>query len=242
LEYQHIHDDYIKAYNIQQINRVEDINLGTELRFRLGYTSSEFEAYDSAYIVDAEYTKGFSLSQRQLVLTDFTADGFYRDGKFYSGKVKGVASYHWQNFKRGQFFVELTAARGFHMFEEMPLELGGDTGLRGYPARYQAGDHLQLFTVEQRYFGEKEWLSLFYLGAAVFYDEGRAWGESAIPQSQQGRLRDVGIGLRISGTRTGNSEGGEHNIVHFDVAYPLDAEGDKDISKVQWLVRVKKKF
>lgn len=242
LEYQHIHDDYIKAYNVQQINRVEDINLGTELRVRLGYTSSLYEEYNNAYILDAEYTKGFSLSKHQLILTDVTADGFYRDGEFYSGKVKGVASYHWQNFKRGQFYIELTSARGFRLFPELPLELGGDTGLRGYPARYQAGDHLRLFTVEQRFFGEKEWLSLFYLGAAIFYDEGHAWGESAIPQSEEGRLRDVGIGLRVSGTRTGNSEGGEHNIVHFDIAYPLDAKGDESISKVQWLVRVKKKF
>ena len=61
--------------------------------------------------------------------------------------------YHWQDFSRGQVFVNLSASHGVHLFSDLPLELGGDSGLRGYPIRYQAGDHLNLITVEQRYFG-----------------------------------------------------------------------------------------
>ena len=31
-----------------------------------------------------------------------------------------------------------------------PCNLGGDTGLRGYPLRYQNGNQRALFTVEER--------------------------------------------------------------------------------------------
>ncbi len=240
LEYQHIHDGYIKAYNIQQINRVEDINLGSEIHFRLGYAASPILAYDKSYVVNSNYKKAISLSENQLILADLGATGYYRAGDFYNSQIQSNISYHWQNFNRGQLFVGMTAARGFNLFADLPLELGGDTGLRGYPARYQAGDHLRLISVEQRFFGEKEWFSLFHIGAAAFYDEGHVWGESAIPQIQSGLLRDVGVGLRISGTRTGNREEGAHNVVHLDIAYPLD--GGKDISKMQWIVKVKKGF
>jgi hypothetical protein len=240
VEYQHITDGYVEAHNIQQINRVEDINLGADIRFRLGYAASPYSAYDNSTIVESSYANGIALSEHQLMLTNLSAAGYYRAGEFYNSKMQAEVSYHWQNINRGQFFVGITAARGFRLFQDMPFELGGDTGLRGYPAFYQAGDRLQLITIEQRFFGEKEWFSLFHMGAAVFYDEGRAWGESAIPQSQTTRLRDVGIGLRISGTRTGNREEGTHNILHIDIASPLD--GGNDIAKFQWIIKVKKGF
>jgi hemolysin activation/secretion protein len=240
LEYQYIDDGFIEAYNIQQINRVEDINLGAQARFRLGYSSSIYPENDGAYVFNGDYSRGFSLSENQLLLADVSADGLYGDAGLYNTVVKGSLSYHWKNFDRGQLYVELTRAQGFHLCADQPLDLGGDTGLRGYPARYQAGDRMQLFSIEQRFFGEREWFSLFHVGAAIFYDEGRAWGESAVHQSQQGRLRDVGIGLRISGTRTGSSEAGAHNVLHLDLASPLD--GGQDISKFQWLIKVKKSF
>jgi len=240
IEYQQITDNYVKAYNIQQINRVEDINFGDSFRFRLGYSSSPIDTFDGSYVFEGDYEKAISLSKKQLIITNVNALGYYNTGEFYNTRIQANIAYHWQNFDRGQFYIGLNSTRGFHLFNNLPLEIGGDTGLRGYPSRYQAGDHLRLITIEQRYFGEREWFSLFHMGAAVFYDEGRVWGESAIPQSQTSVLRDVGIGLRISGTRTGNREEGAHNILHLDIAYPLD--GGADISKFQWIVKVKKGF
>jgi outer membrane protein assembly factor BamA len=239
-EYQYIADDYIEAHNIRQINRVEDINLGAEIHFRLGYAASPYSAYDNSTIFDSSYKNGIELNKNHLVLTNLSAAGYYRSGEFYNSKLQANASYHWQNFNRGQFFLGVTTARGFSLLQDVPFELGGDTGLRGYPAFYQAGDRLQLITLEQRFFGEREWFSLFHLGAAVFYDEGRAWGETAIPQNQTTRLRNLGFGLRISGTRMGNSEVGAQNVLHIDLASPLD--GGDDISKFQWIIKMKKGF
>jgi hypothetical protein len=63
-----------------------------------------------------------------------------------------------------------------HRDPEEQLLLGGDNGLRGYPLRYQAGDALALFTLEQRFYTDWQPLKLVNVGAAVFFDAGRAWG------------------------------------------------------------------
>jgi hemolysin activation/secretion protein len=97
-----------------------------------------------------------------------------------------------------------------------------------------------LFSLEQRFYGEREWLSLFYLGYAFFYDQGRAWGDSLVSQAEDKELRDVGFGLRFSGTRVGGQDQGSSNILHFDIAKPLD--GDPDISDLQWILKVKSSF
>jgi outer membrane protein assembly factor BamA len=240
IEYQHVTDRYIEAYNIREINRIEDINLGGVFNFRIGYGTAKFKTLDHAYVINTGYKQAFSLSENQFLLAELTAKGYYGDNEFHNTIVQNKMSYHWKDFSRGQFYIGITAARGFHLFEDAPLELGGDTGLRGYPVRYEAGNHLKLITIEQRYYGEREWLSLFHMGAAVFYDEGRVWGETGIPQDQTQSVRNIGIGLRISGTRTGNAEEGEHNILHIDIASPLD--GGKDISKTQLTIKVKKGF
>ena len=69
------------------------------------------------------------------------------------------------------------------------LLLGGDNGLRGYPLRFQTGDRRFLLTLEQRFYHPRQFLRLFYAGAAVFFDAGRAW-EDGVPGD--GMLYDAG--------------------------------------------------
>jgi hemolysin activation/secretion protein len=91
-----------------------------------------------------------------------------------------------------------------------------------------------LFTMEGRYYTEWYPFRLFRIGAAGFYDMGRAWGgEYANPDS--GVLRDFGAGLRIALARSGHG-----GVVHVDVAFPID--GDPSIARVQFLVKTKVGF
>lgn len=239
-EYNYIHNGYITATNIQQINRVEDFNLGLQTRVRLGYATSSYAEYDQSLQLAQDLSQSFVVSPTSLLLASLHYDGRYNHGQIYNGIVEGRVDYHWQDFNAGQLYISLQGARGLRLFVDNELSLGGDTGLRGYPSFYQTGDKRFLFTLEQRFYGEREWFSLFHMGYAIFYDQGRAWGESAIPQSETGSLRDLGVGLRISGTRTGSRDDGGHNVLHIDVATPLD-EGP-GASGVQWLVKVKHSF
>jgi outer membrane protein assembly factor BamA len=240
LEYSYQHNRYIEGQNIQQINRTEDINLGSEWRVRLGIVDAVTPVLDNSILFQLEYTKAFQLSLNQLISTHFLSSGFYSSDGFTQAVSQITTSYHWTNFERGQFFVMVDEIYGENLNVDTPLELGGDTGLRGYPARYMAGNRSRLLTIEQRYFGETEWFSLFHLGAAVFYDQGRAWGETTIPQTYQNTLRNVGIGLRISGTRTGARDEQAHSVAHLDLSYPLD--GSSDIDKYQFSIRIKTSF
>jgi hemolysin activation/secretion protein len=76
---------------------------------------------------------------------------------------------------------------------------------------------------------------LFNVGAAVFYDMGATWGRDPLGTPSQGLLRDIGVGLRL-----GNSRSALGNVLHIDVAFPLD--GDQSIRSVQFLVETKEKF
>jgi hypothetical protein len=64
---------------------------------------------------------------------------------------------------------------------------------------------------------------------------GRAWGGNAVAIPDAGILRDAGFGLRIGTTRSGLG-----NVIHVDVAFPID--GDPSIDRVQFLVETKQSF
>jgi hemolysin activation/secretion protein len=113
--------------------------------------------------------------------------------------------------------------------------LGGDNGLRGYPLRYQSGTGRWLFTAEQRLFTDWYPFQLFNVGAAVFYDMGATFGRDPLGTPSQGLLRDVGIGLRL-----GNARSARGNVLHIDVARPLD--GDPSLRSVQFLIETRRSF
>lgn len=240
IEYSSFENAYVEMRNIQQINRTEDINFGDQWRIRIGGVTANTNQMDKSIQIQLDFSKAIEITGNQILIGELSSSGFYTSEDPIHAINQIAMSYHWQNFSRGQFYAYANVTEGKHLFNDMPLELGGDTGLRGYPVRFQAGNKLELLTLEQRYFGEKEWFSLFHLGAAVFYDQGRAWGESPVEQTYNQTLRDVGIGLRISGTRTGGKDDGIHNVGHLDLSYPLD--GGSDIDKYQISLRIKKSF
>ena len=64
---------------------------------------------------------------------------------------------------------------------------------------------------------------------------GATWGRDPLGAPSQGLLRDIGFGLRF-----GNSRSARGNVLHFDVAVPLD--GDRSLRNVQYLIETKKSF
>jgi len=131
--------------------------------------------------------------------------------------------------------LDLSATAGSNLDADQQILLGGDNGLRGYPLRYQSGEGRWLFTAEQRWFTNWYPFQLFNVGAAVFYDMGATWGRDPLGTPSQGLLRDIGFGLRLGSARSALG-----NVLHIDVAYPLD--GDESVKKVQFLIETKKSF
>jgi outer membrane protein assembly factor BamA len=228
-------DDFEKAKNRDQIERTEDFYLGDRYRASLGYSSTCFGADREAVLFSGQFGTGFETTGSSTLLVDSAANGRVESGSVRDTTLKAEGRLYVRLPKRFLLFSLLSGTMGINLDQDHELVLGGENGLRGYPRNYQAGDRSALFTLEGRYFSPMYLFRLIRIGGAVFYDMGRAWGEDYVNAQDAGILRDVGLGLRLSMTRSGLGR-----VIHVDVAYPLD--GDPTISRVQYLVTTKQSF
>ena len=134
--------------------------------------------------------------------------------------------------QRFALFASLGLTWTDHLTPDNQLLLGGDTGLRGYPLRYQLGDRRFLLSLEERYFSDLYVAKLMRVGAAVFADVGRAWFPNNPTGHEFGVLGDIGVGLRLESTRTQSG-----NLLHIDLAFPL-VDGPR-VKGLQLLLNVK---
>jgi outer membrane protein assembly factor BamA len=232
IAWERVSDKFLEARDLDQLKRTEDLHLGTQLHARLGFASSALGSTEDAAIFDATARAGWKPAADQTLLLSSDLSGRWgRDGA-ENVVLDGATRYYWRDWGEHLLFLTLDGAVAEHLDPELQLLLGGDNGLRGYPLRYQDGDARLLFTVEQRFFTDFYPFHLVHVGGAVFFDAGRTWGGGS---SQLGLLRDVGLGLRLSSSRSGLG-----NVIHFDLAFPLD--GDPSIKSTQWLVTTKATF
>ena len=230
-----LQDAFSTTSNTNQIGRTEDFYMGTRVTASLGWADESFGADRDALIVSATFNMSFgSLDKTALLLTGAT------QGRREGGDSKNAETsirarfYHRQSEKR-LFFMELSGTAGHDLDLDNPVQLGGKSGLRGYPLRYQTGDSRALFSIEQRYFTDWYPWRLFRVGGAVFADVGRTWGDNPIGERNYGWLKDVGFGLRFAPTRFSTNK-----VAHLDFAFPLD--GDPSIDSVQILLEAKRSF
>jgi hypothetical protein len=233
--YQKIEDNFVEVHDLNKLHRTEDLYLGQTYRVRLGYSSKAFGADRDQFIFSGGYGVGGRPGNRQMITMDTHGSGRFGPDGTENVFVGGVARYFLRDFGRHVFFVGLQADLAYNMDPERQLLLGGDTGLRGYPLRYQAGDRRVVFTVEQRFYTSWHLFKLFRVGGAVFADAGAAWFAGQDNPTNLGLLRDVGLGLRLSSSRSA-----EGSMVHIDLAFPLD--GTPDIRKAQVVIRSKDTF
>jgi hemolysin activation/secretion protein len=230
-----IDDDFQRRVNLDQIRRTEDVLVGLRAHARVGYASESAGSDRDALILSAYVQDGADLRSGQSVFGTLSASGRLEDGTVQNGIVGAEGRLYWPTSKYSKFYAAVSGAVTENLDEEAQLLLGGDNGLRGYPLRYQAGTARALLTLEQRYYTKWYPFRLFHVGAAAFFDMGRTWGTDVTGLESAGLLKDVGVGLRL-----GSSRSSFGNVIHIDVAFPLD--GDDDIDSVQLLVTTKASF
>jgi len=230
-----VQDNYEESTNFDQIERVEDRFLGTSFSARLGRSRTGLGSDRDAWLLNAAARTSFSKSKKStLFLSSTLASRWESNGAENLAFTLGAKYYRRQSEKR-LMFARLSGTFGHDLDLDQQLFLGGDNGLRGYPLRYQSGDKRALLTLEQRFFTDWYPFRLFRVGAAVFFDAGRTWGEGPFGTANDGLLKDIGAGLRL-----GNARSGLGRMIHVDVAYPLD--GNDSISNVQFIVELKQSF
>ena len=230
-----LQDDFREARNRDQIERTEDFAYGWRARGRLGVSAAAFGADRSALVFDGRISRGFTWDGKHSLLTSASLVGRHEDGQFRDLLLEAEARYYRRHSARRLGFVALAVAVGHELDADRQVLLGGDNGLRGYPLRYQGGEGRWLLTVEQRFYSNWYPFRLVHVGGAVFADAGAAFGANPYGSEDRDVLADVGFGLRL-----GNSRSGLGNVLHIDVAFPLNA--DRSIKSVQLLVETKRTF
>lgn len=231
-----IQDDFVTTRNRDQIARTEDQAFGLRYSLELGWSTPGLGADRDALLVHADAGRGWRLGLDDTLFADAALTTRVEGGSPVDSLLSASLRYYHPTGPHGVFYAGFYGAAGHALDADHELTIGGDTGLRGYPLRYQAGSATALVTVEQRIYTRYSLWKLADVGAAVFMDVGRAFGDTPLgPSENLGLLKDVGFGLRLGSTRSALG-----NVLHLDFAFPLD--GDPSIDNVQFLVQTKRSF
>jgi outer membrane protein assembly factor BamA len=230
-----VQDDFVKEHNRDQIGRTEDFQLGTSFSALLGWAARSLGSDREALIFATKASQGFRVGESSTLLLNGSLAGRLEEGTLRDTIMDVTARYYVPQSKKALFFASIEGVAARNLDLDHQTLLGGDNGLRGYPLRYQAGTSSALLTLEQRYFTDWYPFRLFRIGGAAFFDIGRTWGRNPVGEPNLGVLKDVGVGLRIGNTRSGLG-----NVIHVDLAFPLD--GDQSISNMQLIVETKQQF
>jgi len=226
---QWIQNSYETMRNLDLIARTEDVHFGLDASVGIGYASSAFGADRHSLIADTEINYGWHLGERQELFLASRLASRFEDGALHDAIITWTSSYYLTTSANTRMLLRFSGDAGHELDGDHTLQLGGDTGLRGYPLRYQNGNQRALLTLEERLYTKYYLFRLVNLGAAAFYDMGRTWGTTLVPTPQLGLLKDVGVGLRL-----GNARSSFGSVIHIDLAVPLDRSDD--ISSLQFLV------
>jgi outer membrane protein assembly factor BamA len=232
---QWIEDAYVRTRNLNQIGRTEDLYLGRSLTLTTGFASSAFGSTRDAMILEGTAGAGIELSATQYLTGTLAMKARIEHGEARNAQLDVGGRYYLRQSEHRVLFAATDVTWSSQLDADSQLLLGGDNGLRGYPLRYQAGTSRALVSLEERFYTDWQPLKLANVGAAIFVDGGRMWGEDAFAPAPSGWLADVGLGLRLGSVRSGLG-----NILHIDLAFPLNRSND--IDSMQLTIETKQSF
>jgi hypothetical protein len=235
LRMQWVQNNYTTTRNLELIAFTEDLHFGLDASVGLGWAAPVFGADRKALLADGEAGYNWRFGSGHYLFVYSRLYARFEDGRMDDAMASVNASYYLTTSERSKFLLHLSADSGHRLDADHYLEIGGDSGLRGYPLRYQNGDQRAQLTLEERLYTNWFLWQLVHVGGAVFYDMGRTWGSTPVPTPQLGMLHDIGVGLRL-----GNARSSFGSVIHIDLAAPLNASGS--ISKLQFLVSTEQGF
>ena len=180
-------------------------------------------------------SNGFSLSSKRDLLVNGVLERRLASTGMPLTRIGGAVRYYIPQGSNALLYAVLSGDKIHGGGIADQLLLGGDTGLRGYPSRYQAGEKRALLSLEARAYTDWYPFRLLRIGGAAFFDYGRAWGGLNQNTVNPGWLGDVGVGLRIALDRAAFA-----NVLHADIAVPLNRT--PGIKSVQFVVKTEITF
>ncbi len=223
--WQLVQDSFVEQSDVDRVGITEDIKLGWSSYVELGWSPDELSSDGDVLLWQGSAAWRRLYNGRHLLSFSTRAAGRYDLDNSRAEDVQWrlQATYHWQQAQKWRLFSSARYQHTKNLPLDKQLTLGGDSGLRGYPSRYQPGDRSFLVTLEQRYYSDATPFGLLRLGYAAFVDSGRAWFHDSAPDwvpardgDHFGQLTNVGVGLRLESIRTRRDR-----VFHLDIARPL---------------------
>ena len=208
---QRIGDDFSKVRNLNRVQTTEDVFLGRQYDLLLGYSPRRGHVVYNAAFRDGRSFRG---EVADILLYGAQVSGYWNRE---AGRAENLIAQVWARYRRTQtprwgLFVDAEATVTDQLTPDQQILSGGDSGMRGYPNRFQAGAHRFRITAEERYYSGIYLWRVARMAGAVFVDVGRAWDSAR----DNPVLANAGFGLRFESTRTDRSR-----VFHIDFAFPL---------------------
>ncbi len=235
VEFNWLQNQYVALRNRNQIHRIEDFDLGVSVTVQVGWAARSFGSSQSVAPFVLTASDGYALPHGDMLLLSSSFSGRMRHGTLDNGLLQASVVNFLAQAPGWLLYSALSGTAGHRLTLDNQILLGGDSGLEGFPLRYQDGTASALLTIQERWFSNWYPLRLFRVGAAVFFDMGRTWGRPPLAQASLGLLEDAGFGLRLGNARTAFG-----NVIHIDLAFPIN--GSDGIKHMQFLVQTQKQF
>ena len=215
IAFERVEDEYAKMRNLNRVQTTEDVFLGRQVNALLGYSPRG----DGHLVASAALRDGWRAGNGDVALFGLQASGYWnrRDQRAENVIGSAWARYRHRHTPRLALHLDAEATLTDRLDPDQQILAGGDSGLRGYPNRFQAGSRRFRLTAEERLYTDLYLFRVMRIAGAAFVDAGRAWDS----KHDNDLLANVGVGLRFESTRTDRSL-----VYHVDLAFPLlDAPG-----------------
>ena len=205
---------FVEQRRLDKFLRTEDLTLGNTTRFTIGRTGIPIAKGVQRFELLFRRREAHEILNNQYL---FATVGFQT--LFDKDTIVSLRLQYYN-----KLLPQQTIALNFEFDYTENLEasrqflLGGDSGLRGYPAREFAGVHKLLMNLEDRIFTNLNILTVA-IGGVVFLDAGNAWQDGETIDLQDLNY-SVGFGLRLGYTKSPRSRVGR-----IDFGWPINRGG-----------------
>lgn len=234
--YERVEDNYATAFNLDQINRTEDIHLGYTFIASFGYAAESFGSNADRVVFNGHFSDTLLYNEKILLRHRLDWEGLLnRD----TDKSEDVVVRYFIDYFRSQtthrsFYASLNLTWSENLNTHRQIVLGGDSGVRGFDRRLQTGDRSVVLTLEERQYTNYHLLNLAYLGFAVFIDIGRAWDPDINEGFEDDYLASAGFGIRLASSKSDSGR-----VIHIDFAFPLTNRDEPEVDSSDVSINIK---
>lgn len=220
LQFRRVSRDYARERFLFGMGRIEDLALGWEHQFQLGWANRIFGGSLSG--LDFRGSHRWLRTGRTSVLVRADLSGILTQGEAENLRTSVATGVYLSVRPDTRVALGLLGGTSTHMDRNGVYTLGAENGLRAAGFQEFAGDRILRGNAEIRWVHREGWLDLFTPGLAAFVDFGTAWFEDEIDWTWR-RLRGaVGVGLRI-----GLNRASQDRPIRVDLGWPILYDNDR---------------